>query len=30
VWKGQTFVEHDELVSVPADEWLIVEAWDES
>ena len=29
-WKGQTFIDHSELQSVDEDEWLLIEAWDES
>jgi len=30
VWKGRTHVDEEEFASVPAREWLIVEAWDDS
>jgi hypothetical protein len=30
VWKGKTFIDHDELNAVPGEEWLTVVAWDET
>ena len=30
LWKGATFVDHDELSNIPNDEWLLIVAWDES